>query len=108
MLFTCLQGLMRSKTSFSKGLFDIIVLNETKINEEIPDSFFSNRRYNTIRRDRNTEGGGVLVFCRKEYKILKSENSMDNEIIYFQLLNKNIICYFLACYNPNKDLLKRF
>ena len=81
-------------------LFDIIILLETKLDEETPNDFFSfcDRSYNLIRRDRNSDGGGILVLCRKEYKILKKEVSMDAEIIYLQILNKNTICNFLACY----------
>ena len=33
---------------------------------------------------------------------------MDAEIIYLQILNKNTICNFLACYNPNKNLTESF
>ena len=90
------------KEILNSGLFDIIILVETKLDEETPDEFFSNRRYNNIRRDRNANGGGLIVFCRKEYKILKQEISLDHEIIFFQILNKSSIYNFLACYNPNK------
>ena len=62
--------------------------------KKFPIHFYQYSSYNTIRCDRNTEEGGVLDFCRKEHKILKSEYSIDNENIYLQLLNKNIICNF--------------
>ena len=61
------------KCILNSGVFYIIVLNETKIDEETPDSFFANRRYNNFRRDRKAGEGGILVYCRKEYKIIKHD-----------------------------------
>ena len=66
-------------------LYDIVTLNETKLDEYVSQSFYKNVFYIIIRRDRGTGGGGVLVFIRKEYKILNSFNSLDFEMIHFKI-----------------------
>jgi hypothetical protein len=58
-------------------------------------SFFE-RSYELIRRGRNSAGGGILVLCRREYKILKKEVSMDAEIKNVLILGKSTIFNFLA------------
>ena len=57
------------------GLYDIISLNETKLDESIPFSFFSNSNYTILRRDRLRDGGGIMVLLKKSLKICKSEIS---------------------------------
>lgn len=59
----------------SLGLYDIISLNETKLDETIPFSFFSSSFYTILRRDRLRDGGGIMVLIRKSLKICKSEIS---------------------------------
>ena len=45
----------------------MFLLNETKLDDEIPDSFYLNKHYNSIRRDRRrNRGGGFMVFIRKK------------------------------------------
>ena len=88
--------------------FDIIMLNETKIDENTPLKFFMSMFYTCIRRDRTANGGGILVYIRKEYKIIKQEVSVDYEIIYFQLLVENNLCNFICAYNPNKKFAVEF
>ena len=65
-------------------LFDLISFNETKIDGNSPGPI--NSIYNNvIMRDRNGSGGGVMIFIRKEYKIIKQITSELFELIYFQL-----------------------
>ena len=89
-------------------LFDIICLNETKIDSNTPNGFLSSKYYKCIRRDRTSNGGGILVYIKKEYTILKQETSLDFEIIYFQLLIKNNLCNFICGYNPHNKNSKDF
>ena len=44
--------------------FDIFAINESKIDESIPDNEISIPRYNLIRKDRNRAGGGVVLYIR--------------------------------------------
>ena len=63
----------------------MFLLNETKLDDEIPDSFYTNKHYNSIRRDRGSNrGGGVMVFIRIEYqivKLVKHRHSLNSKII---------------------------
>ena len=48
------------------------MINETKLDCSIPDSFYKNAGYNILRLDRTDKGGGgEMVFVRKGYEILK-------------------------------------
>ena len=88
--------------------FDVICLNETKIDCNIPNKFFISKYYKCIRRDRTNNGGGILIYIKKEYSILKQEASLDFEIIYFQILIKNSLCNFICGYNPQNKFSKEF
>ena len=52
-------------------VFDIISLNETKIDTNYPTPKNLKNYYQIIRRDRDKDGGGVLVLIRKEYNIIR-------------------------------------
>ena len=66
----------------------MFLLNEIKLDDEIPDSFYSNKHYNIIRRDRGSNrGSGVMVLgsIRKEYQIIKLVKHDSLELILTQL-----------------------
>ena len=46
------------------AFFDIFAINESKIDEVIPDNEINIRGYNLIRKDRNRAGGGVVFYIR--------------------------------------------
>jgi len=77
---------------------EILSLNETKTDDSIPDAFFQNNNYQTIRLDRNKQGGGILVFIKNEYKILKQIKLDKIEAIYFQLQINGVLNNFISCY----------
>ena len=62
--------------------FDIISLNETKIDCNSPDPIVS-AFYNVIRRDINNSGGGIMIFVKKEYKIARQVISEEAKIVFF-------------------------
>ena len=64
--------------------------NETKLDDENPDSFDTNKHYNIIRRDSGSNRGrGVIVFIRKEYQIIKLVKHDSLELILTQLKIKD-------------------
>ena len=79
--------------------FDLFFLNETKIDDQTRLSI-KNSNYKPIRRDRNSNGGGVMVYYRKEYIILNEMISVDFETISFQIKFNGIIHHFIASYKP--------
>ena len=46
------------------GVFDILCIQETKIDSTFPNSQFHVNGYNIFRRDRKKGGGGVMIFVR--------------------------------------------
>ncbi len=64
--------------------------------------------YSILRRDRNGSGGGVMVFVRKEYRIVKQICSDELEVIYFQIEIDKAHYNFLCGYNPHVELSKNF
>jgi len=88
-------------------LFDVISLNETKIDENTPDPFNS-KFYNIIRRDRTSSGGDVMIFIKNEYKVINQYESSDFEIIFFQLKINETVNNFICAYNPHKEYSKQF
>ena len=46
---------------------DIIALSEAKLDDSVPDKLFKHDDYVLIRRDRNSHGGGLLIYVKKCY-----------------------------------------
>ena len=50
----------------SNHVFDILAINESKIDPSIPDSEINIPSYKSIRKDRNRNGGGVVIYVREQ------------------------------------------
>ncbi len=85
-------------------IFDIVSLNETKLDNTIPNSFYSNVDYLAVRRDKTSKEGGLIIFIKKEYLISKNDIGITNEFkidyIYIQLKIKKQYYNFINCYKP--------
>ena len=94
----------------SLGVYDIISINETKLDETVPISFFEYPKYTIIRRDRLRDGGGIMVLIKKNLKILKTEIFQHFEGILVSLLSKGKNINILFSYKPptlkDKDFLE--
>ena len=73
----------------NKAPIDILCIDETKIDESFPDSqfFIENYQFPPYRRDRNSKGGGKIVYVRQGLisKRLKSFESKNIETICIEL-----------------------
>ena len=78
--------------------YDLILLNETKLDHHVPQSFLVHANYNILRRDRNGRGGGIMVLVKREYNIISSSNDPQYELLALQLCIKNVLCNFICCY----------
>ena len=88
--------------------YEIVMLNETKLDSSIPNAFYKNVNYNIIRLDRTRNGGGIIVFIRREYTY--TSNMYTNiEAITFKVTLKKNTCTFISTYKPpsknDKDYL---
>ena len=73
----------------SKTPIDIFCIDETKIDESFPNSqlFIENYQFPPYRRDRNSKGGGKIVYVREGLfsKRLKNLESKNNETICIEV-----------------------
>ena len=68
----------------SSNQVDVLMLSETKLDDEIPNSFYQNNNYFKLRLDRNSKGGGLLVFFKNGLVLTKSKFFSNIELFYFQ------------------------
>ena len=91
------------------NLFDIISLNETKLDESIPNSFFLSKHYRILRRDRVKNGGGIMVLIKNNIVVISSQIAVEFEAISLKLNCNNTECNVLCVYKPptqkNSDFL---
>jgi len=88
---------------------DCICLNETKLDETVPESFIIHNNYKLIRRDRELggrHGGGVLIAIRKEYRIISTFKHSDIELIHIIFSNGQHQCNLINCYRPPNNKMQ--
>ena len=92
------------------GNIDILLITETKIDSTFPVNQFYLNGYNVpYRNDRNTNGGGILVYIRDDIRsrIIECENlpsSFEGLVIE---LSFNLKKWLLICsYNPHRNNIK--
>ena len=59
----------------NQNVFDLVLLNETKLDQFTTDEAINNDNYQLLRRDRTLNGGGIVVYIRKQYEIIKQKKS---------------------------------
>jgi len=85
----------------NEQLVDVLVINETKLNEKSDDSIFEHDAYETYRLDRQlSAGGGVLVYAKKNLNPSRVTFDKSSEIISFAIKIENQQIAILACYRP--------
>ena len=74
----------------------VLSLNETWLNDSIMDSEISLADYNLMRRDRNRNGGGIVVYVAENIGFNQLENDAivpptdkNTEAIWFELIQPN-------------------
>ena len=112
---------LRSKIDFlriflRKHKFDILCLNETKIDSTVLDTEVSVPGYTIFRQDRNCHGGGVLIFAAEHLtsKKLSHISKKSNETLWVEIKRKKSkSIYVCAVYRPpvkgqNLDVVERY
>ena len=93
----------------SKGNIDILMISETKLDKSFPEGQFYIDGYSKpIRIDRNSRGGGIILFVREDIPInVISIEDLPIECFFVELkLHKKN--WLLCCsYNPNKSLIDK-
>lgn len=85
---------------------DLLLLNETKLDNGIPINNFLHPDYDLLRLDRpDSGGGGIMIYIKKAYKNLKVDY-MDFETIHVKTLINGVCVNFIASYkSPSYDNL---
>ena len=82
-------------------LADILILNETKLDEFDDDYLYQHCNYTSIRRDRLIDrGGGIIVFVKKSIALSNINVCDAVEIINLQFKVENSTYGLIACYRP--------
>ena len=83
----------------------ILLISETKIDSSFPTDQFNIEDYTTYRLDRNSNGGGILLYVREDIPstLQSTELLIQCFCIEINIRKKN---WLLVCtYNPNKILI---
>ena len=98
--FDSLVEILRSKV-------DILLISETKIDSSFPTAQFKVEGYTTYRLDRNSNGGGILLYVREDVPstLLNTELLIESFCIEINIRKKK---WLLVCtYNPNRNLISK-
>ena len=91
-------GILRSNV-------DILLISETKNDSSFPTAQFKIEGYTTYRLDRNSNGGGILLYIREDIPstLLNTKLLIEGFCIEINIRKKK---WLLVCtYNPNKNLI---
>ena len=84
---------------------DILLISETKIDSSFPTAQFKIEGYTTYRLDRNSNGGGILLYVREDIPstLLNTELLIEGFCTEINIRKKK---WLLVCtYSPNKNLI---
>ena len=84
---------------------DILLISETKIDSSFPTTQFLINGFTTYRRDRNRNGGGMLLYIRKDIpsNSLHTDDTIEGFHIKISIRKKK---WFLGCsYNSHKRFI---
>ena len=93
------------------GIFDVLAINETKLDLFDPDSLIDLPGYTCIRKDRNKAGGGVCIYVRNSINFTRKPNLEDRslEMITIEIKKPYSDPYFITTwYRPPKSPVELF
>ena len=84
---------------------DLLLISETKTESSFPTAQFHIGRYTVNRRDRDENGGGLLLYVREDVPsaLLKTDSKIKASYVELTIRRKK---WLLCCsYNPNKTFI---
>ena len=84
---------------------DVLSVSETKIDSLFPTAQFQIEGYTAYRLDRNTSGGDILLYIRKDMLSTLLNSDMAIESFYIEIHARKKKWLFVCTYNPNKNLI---
>ena len=95
-------------SSMVKDNIDILMVSETKLDSSFPQAQFRIEGYAPpFRYDRNSHGGGILLFIREDIptKVISITPLKDFEGIFVELNFRKKKVLLCCSYNPHKNLI---
>ena len=92
-----------SLSNMIKDNIDILLISETKIDSSFPTVQFHIDGYTIHRRDRNENGGGLLLYVREDVPstLLKTDSEIEAFYVELNVRKKKWLLY--CSYNPSKN-----
>ena len=90
-----LKNIEHIRYILSQYSFHIFAINESKIDSLVNDSEISIPGYKLVRRDRNRNGGGVVIYAQEHLSILVRNDLVPN--------NLEMICIEINQVEPSTD-----
>ena len=90
-----------------KDNVDILLISETKIDSSFPTAQFNMNGFTTYRRDRNINGGGIVLYVREDIpsSLLKIDTSIKALYVEINVRKKK---WLIGCsYIPHKGLIAK-
>ena len=81
-------------------MFDMILLQESKLDDSYPDELFNFFDYSVHRRDRVSNGGGILTLIKKRFNVISMKADSKIESIHYKIEFKSQIFNLVTVYRP--------
>ena len=107
-----IRNKFESLKSIVQGKIDVLIISETKIDESFPLSQFSMDGFCTpFRLDRNSEGGGILIYINNNIPCKQLRNHdlpTDIEGMFIEINLRKKKWLIFGGYNPHKEHIAYF
>ena len=83
-LYRCIDEV---RSLFEQSQYDVLSFSETMLDDSIPDACVNINDYSMIRKDRNRNGGGIIVYVKKNiiFKIREDLVNGDIEMLVLEI-----------------------
>ena len=103
----CSSRLCEIKARLSMFKYDVLCLQETKIDGTYTDDLLKIPDYSLFRKDRNLGGGGVAIYVRSCFNPIQLRNAADSKL---ELVAVKLHCHrapitVISCYRPPKQTI---
>ena len=88
-----------------KDNIDILLISETKIDTSFPTAQFLIEGFTIYRRDRDANGGGLLLYVREDIPSTLLNIDCSIEGFYVELIIRKKKWLIYSSYNPNRNLI---
>ena len=97
-----LRNKFASLSTMIKDYVDLLLISETKIDSSFPTAQFHIDGYTIHRRDRDENGGGLLLYVPSA--LLKTDSEIEAFYVDLSIIKKKWLC---CSYNPNKTFMTK-